>query len=148
MHKDNDEKHGLFHVAENIALFNPRGELLALRHARGRWLLAGGRANEGEEWRDVLDREVREETGITEYELRGIFDLDSWTNYEGPHYGAFFIGSVASDEIELSDEHTEYRWLRTRREVEELEWWVPKLTARALMAWDLYYGSKGDNNIN
>ena len=143
MEKRQDEKHGQFYITQDVALFNERGELLALRSVfGGRWLLPGGHINEGEDGPEALRREVREETGIEAVELGGVFDTDTWTNREGAHYGVFFLGRVRDAQVVLSEEHTEYRWLGSLAEVEALDWWVPELGARARQAWQLQWGER------
>ncbi|MFA7169619.1 MAG: NUDIX hydrolase [Candidatus Paceibacterota bacterium] len=135
MQKDINEEHEIFYVTQDVILFNERNELLALRHFTGKWLLAGGHMNKGEGWQNALDREIQEETGIVGAEIGEIFSVDSWKSFEGANYGVFFLGKTKSDKIELSDEHTEFKWLKSLQEVEELDWWCAPLRERIVSAW-------------
>ena len=136
------EEHGTFYITQSVALWNDSGGFLALRHRTGKWLLAGGHINAGEDWRPALLRELREETGYGDVEIGDIFQVDSWVSSEGPQYGIYFLGKVRNDKVKLSDEHIEYRWLGSLREVEALDWGVPALRFRAIEAWKIFHDGK------
>jgi len=136
------EKHGIFYITQSVALLDDSGGFLALRHRTGKWLLAGGHINVGEDWHSALLRELKEETGLGDVELMGVFQVDSWTSPEGPQYGTYFLGRSHEDKIGLSEEHIEYRWLRNLQEVESLDWWVPELRERAIRAWKIFHDER------
>ena len=143
MDKIPSEEYESFYIAQDVILFNCRGEVLALRHSlSGKWLLPGGHINKGEDWKDALVREIKEETGLTEVEIENKASVDSWVNFLGPHYGAFFIGKTDKEKIVLSGEHTEYRWLKSLEEIEGLDWWCDPLRKRVLSAAARYRGEK------
>ena len=127
------EEHGLFKITQNIFLFNESGELLLLQHTTGKWLLVGGRLNASEQWENGLHREVREETGISELSVEGVLQVDNW-GHKGLHqYGVFFYGKTKKEnKITLSEEHINYRWVKSDEEINELEFWAPELKERVL----------------
>jgi len=131
--KNGPEQHGLFKITQNIFLFNEKNELLLLQHNSGKWLLVGGQLNASERWDNGLRREVAEETGIKEFSIDGILQVDNW-EHKGLHqYGVFFYGKTKKEnKITLSDEHINYRWVKDREEIEELDFWGPELRERII----------------
>ena len=98
------------------------GKVLVLREAAtygdgtqtGRYHMPGGRVEIGENFEDALKREVREETGlevIIEYPIY----VGEWRPViRGvPHQivGTFFVCTPTTDEITLSTEHDDYKWV-------------------------------------
>lgn len=131
------EEHGLFKITQNIFLFNEERELLLLQHNTGKWLLVGGRLNASEQWEKGLRREVLEETGISEFSVEGVLQVDNW-EHKGLHqYGVFFYGTTKKENrITLSAEHTDYKWVKNAEEIKELEFWAPELQARILNGFE------------
>ncbi len=104
----------LFEITQNIFLVNEYGELLLLQHSSGKWLLVGGRLNVSERWDDGLRREVREETGILEFSIEGVLQVDNWEQKKRHQYGVFFYGKTKKEgKIVLSNEHISYKWVKT-----------------------------------
>lgn len=131
-----EEQHSLSKISQDIVLKNERGEILILRHRKsGKWLLPGGRLNQGEKWIDGLKREVKEEIGTDDFEITGILEVDNWIDKGVPHYGVFFTGQIASNrKIILSDEHIEYTWVRNKQELDKFVFWHPDLKRRIIRA--------------
>jgi 8-oxo-dGTP pyrophosphatase MutT (NUDIX family) len=102
------------------ALIVRDGRLLVLRESNGPgwWELPGGRIDVGEEDAahiDVLRRELREELG-PDFRCRIGAPLVSWTRPRDRVRGefTFLVGLACEYEggaIELSDEHSEARWI-------------------------------------
>ena len=69
----------------------------------GRWDLPGGHLNEGEELMEGLLREVYEETGLTLAE-----PVESLYTKENT---SFFKAGMPQEDIKLSHEHTEYKFI-------------------------------------
>lgn len=132
-----EEQHGLFKITQNIFLVNEGRELLLLQHNSGKWLLVGGRLNNSEQWESGLRREVKEETGITEFSVEGVLQVDNW-EHKGLHqYGVFFYGKTKKgDEITLSDEHINYKWVKSAEEIKGLDFWAPELQERILNGFE------------
>lgn len=105
-------EHQLFKVTQNAVIKNPDGMVLILKHTTGNWLLPGGRVNRGEKPIDGLRREIREETGIENFEITKILDADSQIEGgNGTYIVTFLIDVSNASEIKLSNEHIEYAWV-------------------------------------
>lgn len=116
----NDYKH-------EIAVSVPRrqdGKYLLLKHAQhkrspGKWTFPGGIIEEGESVKEAALRELKEETGLTGEVIRtgNSFEVVS-------KYGEFevnpFLVIVDKDNVVLSSEHTDYRWVEPA-DIEDME---------------------------
>lgn len=102
----------LFQITQNIIIQNNDKTVLILKHKTGKWLLPGGKIKKGESWIEALKREIKEETKITDFEIKHILDIDSWTENENAFYVVTFIARVPkSTKIILSEEHIDYAWI-------------------------------------
>jgi 8-oxo-dGTP diphosphatase len=85
----------------------------------GRWDFPGGHLVEDEEPREAVLRELKEETGLI-----GAVVRTGESHVVDTEYGAYrlhpFLVKVEDDEVELSGEHTDFRWVEPR-EVQEME---------------------------
>ena len=100
--------HMLFEVGQK-AFIERDGQVLVVFFPNG-WLdFPGGRINEGESnLVDALKREVREETTL-EVEVDAPFA--SWLGRGGTVFLVAYRCRYVSGEVELSDEHSGYRWV-------------------------------------
>lgn len=137
MENNETEQHGSFEITQNIFLINDDGELLLLQHNSGKWLLVGGRLNASEQWEIGLRREAAEETGISEFSVEGVLQVDNW-EHKGLHqYGVFFYGKTSKEnKIRLSEEHINYKWVKSIEEIKNLEFWAPELQDRILNGFE------------
>lgn len=104
--------------------------MLILRHKTGKWLLPGGKINKGESWIDGLKREVREETGVTDFNINGITDVDSWIEDGAGYYVVSFLASIIPTPIiTLSEEHGEYVWVDLS-DLDKYQFWNEKIKDR------------------
>lgn len=124
--ENNIENHKLFKVNQNAIIRNNSGEILVLQKD-GKWMLPGGRL-ENESWLDGLKREVKEETGMKNFELKEILNVDM--SDSGETYIVTFLCRVKDKpNIILSHEHQEYAWLKLE-DVDKFEFWHEKIKER------------------
>ncbi len=117
-------EHKLFKVNQAIILKDGAGRILLLEQD-DKWMLPGGRLEEGESALDGLRRELFEETGITDFSVDSIADVQ--TSRSGNTYVVTFVGAVAATpNIALSEEHQDGRWFSVG-EIEDLKFGAPEV---------------------
>lgn len=79
--------------------------LFLKRSGEGTWELPGGHLNRGENFKSGAKREVKEETGIKISKLKVIIRQKDFCMY---------TARPKVIKITLSDEHTDYAWVRAR----------------------------------
>ncbi len=91
-------------------------EFLMLKYGLGHWGLVKGHVEEGESDEETIRRELEEETGITDAEIINGFEEE--IHYFYKHEGrtisktvTYLLIKVNSNEVRLSYEHTDYKWL-------------------------------------
>lgn len=109
-------------VAMKAVLVN-KGKILLLREEAkygdgtqaGRWHMPGGRIEPGEHWKTALKREVKEETGITDFSIeRPLFVGEWFPTIKGvpTHIVAMFhVCTTKTDKVALSTEHNKFSWV-------------------------------------
>jgi 8-oxo-dGTP diphosphatase len=119
-------KVGRFMVAAGAVIELRRtGRILVLKRAdsrdwqAGEWELMYGRIDQFETPEQGLRREVMEETSIKSLEIVEL--LTAWHIYRGQKrkaedelIGVTYRGRVKSEQVKLSREHSEYRWVTPR----------------------------------
>lgn len=79
-----------------------------------KWIEPGGRVEPGENFRDGLVREIKEETGL-EVDVTSPFYVDEWRpKVRGEQWqiiGTFFVCRPHAIEVVLGNDHEEYRWV-------------------------------------
>lgn len=105
------------------------GKVLIIRRSNydsyrsGEWDLPGGRIEEGEGVFEGHKREVMEETKL---KIDIIEPLNTWLIERSKEKtaGITFINRYVEGEVELSNEHTEYKWIAPEeaKEIEGPEW--------------------------
>ena len=113
-------------VSQKIVIFNKKGNFLVLHRTfsapanPNKWDLPGGDLDFGEDAIEGIVREVKEEVGL---EIKGLkpFDVESHINEKGEFWITIaYRARATSDEVILSFEHDEYRWV-TPKEFMHLE---------------------------
>ncbi len=95
----------------------PTGKMyLLLNYPSGHWDFVKGNIEKGENFRQTVVREVREETGITDIDF-----VDGFEDKVEYHYQrdgkvihkevVFFLASTKTNDVVLSHEHRDYIWL-------------------------------------
>jgi 8-oxo-dGTP pyrophosphatase MutT (NUDIX family) len=137
IHKTN---HASVDVSQALVLQRGDGKILLLEDFKGRWNLPGGRLENNEAWLAGLQREIREETSIVSFELRGV--LNVYLRVSGSSgrqtYGVVFNGTTQETTVILSEEHRSYRWVASIDECEDLEFRLAefKCAVRAVFTGD------------
>lgn len=110
------------------AFIEKNGKILAVREAAeyeegtnaGKWQIPGGRIEPGENYREALKREIREETGL-EISIEEPFTMGEWRpQIKGDKWqivAVFFRCKPETDEVEIGEEHTEYIWIEPGKHV-------------------------------
>jgi 8-oxo-dGTP pyrophosphatase MutT (NUDIX family) len=126
-------ENGLFSIGVNIILFNDHKVLILDRN--GKYLLPGGRMQAGESWKEALQREVHEETEITNYRIQGIVDIAS--SDDRSQLILTVYGNTDIIHVNLSEEHQAYRWA-DQVELSACEFWHSNIKTRINKAFELY----------
>ncbi len=99
-----------------------QGKLLVIRESSkysdgtqtGKYGEVGGRVTPGENFRDSLIREVKEETGL-DIKIGKPFFVNEWRPVvRGEQWqivGIFFECFADTDEVVLSEDHDDYKWI-------------------------------------
>ena len=91
----------------------------------GLWQMVTGKIKENEKAFETAIREIKEETGLTPLQLWVAPTVNSFYEPKNEYICLLpvFAARVEADKIQLSDEHTEYKW-------------VNKEEAQKLLAWE------------
>ena len=98
---------------------------LLLHYQWGHWDFPKGNIEKGEELKDTVKREVREETGIENIEfipgfkenIKYFFKLKGKTIFK---IVTFFLAETKEKEIKISREHVGFKWLPFKEALEQL----------------------------
>lgn len=102
-----------------------RIEYLLLQYGAGHWDFPKGKLEAGESKRQAAHRELMEEAGLTASIDEGFSESFDYffTDYDGkPAHKTvtFFVGQAASNNVVLSHEHTDFKWLPYERAAEQV----------------------------
>ncbi|MBU0898514.1 MAG: NUDIX domain-containing protein [Nanoarchaeota archaeon] len=108
-----------FYVPQKAVIMNGDKYLILKRSTDSvtypdHWDFPGGKIEHGEEVEESLIREVKEETDLDVKVIRPIFAFQKSLNR--PNIFIVYLCEKVSGKIELSHEHTEYKWA-TREEI-------------------------------
>lgn len=117
-------------VATKAFIYNDKGQVLVLRESNkyadgtnaGAYDVPGGRVKPGENHIESLKREVMEETGLV-VDVEAPFSTNEWSpTVRGELWqiiGIFYRCKPKSDQIKLSADHDDYKWIDPTRSVDE-----------------------------
>jgi 8-oxo-dGTP diphosphatase len=105
-------------LAAKAFISNEKGEILLVKRdpnniqAPGSWEIPGGRLEEGEDPKEGLKREVKEETGL-EIEIIIPFSTRHFTRTNGQLIDLIiYYAKNKWGKVKLSEEHTEFEWVK------------------------------------
>lgn len=107
-------------VVAKAVIQNDRGEVLLLKRSAsderrpGEWDFPGGGIEQGEGLTAGVLREIHEEAGVmvASSDLRLVYAAtEPWEPTEESVTRLLFVGKVASNEVALSFEHEDYKWV-------------------------------------
>jgi 8-oxo-dGTP diphosphatase len=108
----------------------PSGKILCLQRDRasfqkGEWELMYGRIDQYEELFEALRREVKEETGLEGFAIKRL--LRVWHFYRGEKkaeteiHGFTFHCQIDNQDVNLSSEHSDFRWVDPNEALELIQ---------------------------
>lgn len=111
-----------------VLVQNEVGEFLAVQKSEdydwkaGKWELPGGKIKEKEDRFEAGARELKAETGLNPKDLRDVIrvEVEEFSDKSVVNCWILYTNSFSGN-IELSDEHKEYRWV-SAEEFIDLDW--------------------------
>ena len=100
-----------------------KGKMLIIRESKkyedstsdGLYDVVGGRVEPGQSFSESLLREIKEESGLTDIKIGRPFYVSEWRptvrGEEWQIIGIFFICESGSEEVTLSKDHDDYKWI-------------------------------------
>lgn len=111
-------------VGQKAIVLNNQGKILMLKRSNktsssGKWSLPGGGIDRGEDPTRSIEREIREETGLTVSELKP-FKLRTYFSKDDFILIAGYVCKAENSKVRLNWEHDDYQWL-TKADALKLE---------------------------
>jgi 8-oxo-dGTP diphosphatase len=107
-------------ISQKIILVNINGEILTMRRGKtapsrpGYWDLPGGDLEFGEDLKDGIIREVKEETGL-DIDIPTLLDVFSAFNDRNEFWVTIcYFSKVESADVKLSFEHDSFKWIHPK----------------------------------
>jgi len=112
-----------FRLAVKSFIVNNKGEVLLIKrrsndvHKPGAWDIPGGRLELGEDPFLGLQREAKEETNL-DIEITSPLHVQHFTRDDGQRITMLiFLCNSLSDNLELSEEHTDFIWTNSKDKI-------------------------------
>jgi 8-oxo-dGTP diphosphatase len=125
-----------------VAVLIREGKCLILEFSDelGYWGLPGGRVDKGELGEEAFRREMKEEIGLSKFEIIAVVDYDIWHTRTGkPVCGIASLIKNETDKIKLSEEHNQMRWV-TKEELSNYKFLWPN--AKRMLEKGFEYNKK------
>ncbi|MFC1842439.1 NUDIX domain-containing protein [Candidatus Dependentiae bacterium] len=120
------EVHARYEVSQGAVIENKKGEILLLKLCNRGWAIPGGHLRKNEDWIDGLQREIAEETGIKNLNVKNVLGVCIF----GTCYGVCFhcaLPDASGTDIVLSDEHEDFAWVSSKEDVSKYNFHHPAL---------------------
>ncbi|MBU1146259.1 NUDIX domain-containing protein [Patescibacteria group bacterium] len=114
-------------ISAGAVVFRRDGEIkyLLLRYESGHWDFPRGAIESGEKEEETVRREAKEETGIADLiflpnfreKIFWFYKKDGRTIYKE---AIFYLVETKTEEVKLSDEHIDFKWLSYVQAMEQI----------------------------
>ena len=112
-------------VSQKAVIVNKEGKILTIRRSKTSpfrslyWDLPGGILEPGEDKKEAILREIKEETGL---DVKNIVAIDegTWQESEYLWTTTCYMGRSKTNNIALSYEHDDFKWV-TPEEIQKLQ---------------------------
>ncbi len=112
--------HKFFKINQHALLKSSTNKILILKQ-EGKWMLPGGRVEGVGSPEEELRREIKEETGVEDFQIEGVFDTG--ISLSGSTFLITYKAEVEGEpQIEISEEHADYIWIDKER-VNDYDFW-------------------------
>ena len=115
-------------IGQKAFVFNKKDEGLLikqsdyLKHGSNKWDVPRGRVQEGEDLKEAIIRELREETNIHDFDGPWLVGYHSFKTENNENWLVLHHAFRSDDEVKLSEEHTEFMWISSdSKELEKME---------------------------
>ncbi len=112
--------HKFFKINQHALLKSPTNKILILKQ-ESKWMLPGGRVEGVGSPEEELEREIKEETGIDNFEIEGIFDTGISSSGE-TFLITYKVKVKEEPKIKISEEHTAYAWV-DKNNIDDYKFW-------------------------
>jgi 8-oxo-dGTP pyrophosphatase MutT (NUDIX family) len=112
--------HKFFKINQHALLKSSTNKILILEQ-EGKWMLPGGRVEGMGSPEEELKREIKEETGIEDSKIEGVFDTG--ISSSGETFLITYRAKVEGEpKIKISEEHTDYAWV-DKNNIDDYKFW-------------------------
>ncbi len=112
--------HKSFKINQHALLKSSTNKILILEQ-EGKWMLPGGRVEGMGSPEEELKREIKEETGIEDSKIEGVFDTG--ISSSGETFLITYRAKVEGEpKIKISEEHTDYAWV-DKNNIDDYKFW-------------------------
>jgi len=109
-----------FKVNQHALIKNSANKILILKQ-EGRWMLPGGRLERMGSPEEELRREIKEETGLEDFKIDGVFDTGISPGGD-TFLVTYKVKIEGGPEIKISEEHTDYAWV-DKDNINQYDFW-------------------------
>jgi len=104
-------------VSQKAIIFREGGKALAIRRSKTapsrplKWDLPGGTFGSGEEAKESIIREIKEETGLAVKNLKVADVVSGFNDMNEFWVSIFYTAKAIDDKVALSYEHDDFKWM-------------------------------------